>query len=179
MFVVMQRNYMAYFVFFFSPGVEGKEGSGGSLPSSYRCEEGGPDERIAHILSEANHALQRSHGLNNSIGNLDLCDENQGSKSPLLSGNNNNIINNNNNNNNNNGLCGPSSPSGSSGRGGDRRLRKYENDDIPQEQVARIYQEELAKLVGLRLPHGMGADPTDPRIPREHFQRFEILLMTN
>lgn len=29
-----------------------------------------------------------------------------------------------------------------------RRLKKYENDDIPQEKVVRIYQEELAKLIG-------------------------------
>uniref|UniRef100_T1IJV7 Homeobox protein cut-like n=1 Tax=Strigamia maritima TaxID=126957 RepID=T1IJV7_STRMM len=29
-----------------------------------------------------------------------------------------------------------------------RRIRKYENDDIPQEMVTKIYQEELAKLMG-------------------------------
>lgn len=28
-----------------------------------------------------------------------------------------------------------------------RRLKKYENDDIPQEKVVRIYQEELAKIM--------------------------------
>lgn len=28
-----------------------------------------------------------------------------------------------------------------------RRLRKYDNDDISHEKVARIYQEELAKLI--------------------------------
>ena len=32
-----------------------------------------------------------------------------------------------------------------------RRLKKYENDDIPQEKVARIYQEELAKIMGRRV----------------------------
>ncbi|CAN7987210.1 unnamed protein product [Ixodes hexagonus] len=32
-----------------------------------------------------------------------------------------------------------------------RSSRKYENDDIPQEMVARIYQEELAKLMGQRV----------------------------
>lgn len=42
-----------------------------------------------------------------------------------------------------------------------RRLKKYENDDIPQEKVARIYQEELAKLMGRRLE--------DMRQPREGF----------
>jgi hypothetical protein len=28
------------------------------------------------------------------------------------------------------------------------KRKKYENDDIPQEMVAKIYQEELAKLMG-------------------------------
>jgi len=45
-----------------------------------------------------------------------------------------------------------------------RRLKKYENDDIPQEKVVRIYQEELAKLMGRRMDDSM-------RGPREHFPR--------
>lgn len=32
-----------------------------------------------------------------------------------------------------------------------RRIKKYENDDISQEQVVRIYHEELVKLMGRRL----------------------------
>lgn len=32
-----------------------------------------------------------------------------------------------------------------------RRLKKYENDDIPQEKVVRIYQEELAKIMTRRV----------------------------
>lgn len=32
-----------------------------------------------------------------------------------------------------------------------RRLKKYENDDIPQEKVVRIYQEELAKIMSRRV----------------------------
>lgn len=32
-----------------------------------------------------------------------------------------------------------------------RRLKKYENDDISQEKVARIYHEELAKITGRRV----------------------------
>lgn len=32
-----------------------------------------------------------------------------------------------------------------------RKLKKYENDDIPQEKVVRIYQEEFAKLMGRRI----------------------------
>nr|CAD7398731.1 unnamed protein product [Timema poppensis] len=43
-----------------------------------------------------------------------------------------------------------------------RRLKKYENDDIPQEKVVRIYQEELAKLMGRRMEDSI-------RGPREHF----------
>lgn len=39
-----------------------------------------------------------------------------------------------------------------------RRLRKYDNDDISHEKVARIYQEELAKLMS--------------RGPRDTFQRY-------
>ncbi|KAL1454634.1 hypothetical protein WDU94_010850 [Cyamophila willieti] len=31
-----------------------------------------------------------------------------------------------------------------------RRLKKYDNDDIPQDQVVRIYQEELSKMMGRR-----------------------------
>lgn len=38
-----------------------------------------------------------------------------------------------------------------SGKDAKRSNRKYENDDIPQEMVARIYQEELAKLMGQRV----------------------------
>jgi len=41
----------------------------------------------------------------------------------------------------------PNCPSPLSVKDGQRRIKKYENDDIPQEKVARIYQEELAKLV--------------------------------
>lgn len=38
-----------------------------------------------------------------------------------------------------------------------RRMKKYENDDIPQEQVVRIYQEELAKIMGRRFEDTMRA----------------------
>jgi hypothetical protein len=164
-FLLMSRNLYGWLLLF-SAGVEGKEGN--SLPSTFRCEDSGAEDRIAHILSEANQALQQQRGnhnsMNNNIGNQDsFCDESGGSKSPLSINNNNGC--------NNNGGC-PSSPLGSSSsaRERERRMRKYENDDIPQEQVARIYQEELAKLVGIRLPHSLGGGD-DPRIPREHFQR--------
>ena len=132
----------------------GKDCASG-LPS-LRNEESGTDDRIASILSEANHALHRNQQ-QLSISYDSVCDDNAGSKSPSS----------NNNGYSNNGH-GPPSPSSSSSR--DRRLRKYENDDISQEQVARIYQEELAKLVGIRLPHH-GPPDAETRLPREHFQR--------
>ncbi|XP_035708595.1 homeobox protein cut isoform X3 [Folsomia candida] len=136
---------------------KGKDGN--NLPASFRCEDSGAEDRIAHILSEANQALQqRSHNMNNSGTQDSFCDESGGSKSPLSV---------NNNGCNNNGQCpSPLSTSSARDRERERRMRKYENDDIPQEQVARIYQEELAKLAGIRLPHSLD----DPRIPREHYQ---------
>lgn len=121
-----------------SPGVEG--GGGKDPGANFRAGDDPSDDRIAHILSEAGHAL-RSSATNSSS---EHCDE-SGSKSPL--------------HNNNNNTSSPSCPSPLSARERERRLRKYENDDIPQEQVARIYQEELAKLAGLRLPH-----MEDPRL---------------
>lgn len=51
-------------------------------------------------------------------------------------------------------------------KGGDnsqnRKLKKYENDDIPQEQVVRIYQEELAKLMGRRFEDSMRGEQPYP-----------------
>ncbi|CAH0548659.1 unnamed protein product [Brassicogethes aeneus] len=41
-----------------------------------------------------------------------------------------------------------------------KRLKKYENDDIPHEKVFRIYQEELVKLMGRKIE--------DTRAPREN-----------
>nr|XP_018911526.1 PREDICTED: homeobox protein cut isoform X2 [Bemisia tabaci] len=45
-----------------------------------------------------------------------------------------------------------------------RRMKKYENDDISQEQVVRIYQEELTKLMGRRLDENMRGDQPFPGI---------------
>lgn len=44
-----------------------------------------------------------------------------------------------------------------------RRIKKYENDDIPQEKVVRIYQEELAKLMGRRVDDLRGPRDFAPR----------------
>lgn len=92
------------------------------------------EERIAHILNEASH-MMKTQTPEDSHSNDD-------SKSPSQ------------------GQC-PSPFSKDSSQ--NRRLKKYENDDIPQEKVVRIYQEELAKLMGRRVE--------DLRNPRDHFSR--------
>lgn len=109
------------FLSFFFPA--GKEGS---LPPFGREGEGQnlTDERIAHILSEASHMMVK-----NSMSSSHHEDQNsheEDSKSPMN--------------------C--PSPMLAKENSLSRRLKKYENDDIPQEKVVRIYQEELAKLMG-------------------------------
>lgn len=100
-------------------------------------QDGGPpdmnDERIAHMLSESGHIqVNRSeHEMSNDAD----------SKSPSRLG----------------GCSSPFSKERLDSQ--NRRLKKYENDDIPQEKVVRIYQEELAKLMGRRVD--------DLRGPRE------------
>lgn len=80
------------------------------------------DERLAHILSESGHLQMRSeHEVSNDAD----------SKSP--------------------NRIGCPSPFSKDRLDSQRRLKKYENDDIPQEKVVRIYQEELAKLMGRRV----------------------------
>lgn len=88
------------------------------------------DDRLAHILNEANqfqHMKQQQPEDSHS---------NEDSKSP-------------------HGCSSPFSRDSSL----NKRLKKYENDDISQEKVVRIYQEELAKLMGRRIE--------DMRNPRE------------
>ncbi|KAJ4445329.1 hypothetical protein ANN_07134 [Periplaneta americana] len=95
------------------------------------------EERIAHILSEASQMMKTQ--VEDSHSN-DSKSPNQGQSNVLFQ-------------------C--PSPLGKDGSQ-NRRLKKYENDDIPQEKVVRIYQEELAKLMGRRMEDTM-------RGPREHF----------
>lgn len=102
-------------------------------------QEGGPpemsDERLAHILSESGHLQMRGeHEVSNDAD----------SKSPNRIG------------------C-PSPFNKDRLDNQNRRLKKYENDDIPQEKVVRIYQEELAKIMGRRVE--------DLRGPREFSSR--------
>ncbi|XP_076348050.1 homeobox protein cut-like 1 [Tachypleus tridentatus] len=47
-----------------------------------------------------------------------------------------------------------------------RRSRKYDNDDIPKEMVAKIYQEELAKLMGQRVEEGF-------HLPRDQYEHTQ------
>ncbi|EFA05512.2 hypothetical protein TcasGA2_TC015699 [Tribolium castaneum] len=109
-----------------------KKGKDTGMPTFGRPENDLTEERIAHILSEANQFQQMKTHAEDSHSNDD-------SKSP------------------HNQCLSPFSKDSSQ----NRRLKKYENDDIPQEKVVRIYQEELAKLMGRRIE--------DFRNPREAF----------
>ncbi|XP_044021137.1 homeobox protein cut isoform X3 [Aphidius gifuensis] len=110
-------------------------------------QDGGPndmnDERIAHMLNESSHlGMSRSeHDMSNDAD----------SKSPSRLG------------------C----PSPLFGKdrydSQNRRLKKYENDDIPQEKVVRIYQEELAKLMGRRVEDLRGPRDFPPSAMFSHF----------
>ena len=97
-----------------------------------------PDDRIVHILNEASQ-MQMKGG--QSVGGIEDTHSNDDSKSP-------------------HGCSSPFSKDSSQ----NRKLKKYENDDIPQEKVVRIYQEELAKLMGRRMD--------DMRNSRESFPGY-------
>lgn len=105
------------------------------LPPFGRPENDLTEERLAHILNEANHLQQikREQLPEDSRSNED-------SKSPR-------------------GCESPFSRDSNLSK----KLKKYENDDIPQEKVMRIYQEELAKLMGRKID--------DLRPPREGFPK--------
>ncbi|XP_065170333.1 homeobox protein cut isoform X3 [Atheta coriaria] len=107
----------------------GKESSGGAMPPfGARPDADLTDERLAHILTEAQHMQMK-----NAVQEPDSF-SNDDSKSP-------------------HGQClSPFSKDSSQ----NRRLKKYENDDIPQEKVYKIYQEELAKIMGKDM-RGAGA----------------------
>ncbi|XP_055698628.1 homeobox protein cut isoform X7 [Phlebotomus papatasi] len=103
-----------------------------AMPPYGRPEDSMTDERIAHILSEASNLMktpgpgqQPPMNQHPSAGHQEDTHSNEDSKSP------------------HNQCTSPFSKDSSQ----NRRLKKYENDDIPQEKVARIYQEELSKLM--------------------------------
>lgn len=112
----------------------GKSDTG--LPPFGRPDNDLTEERLAHILSEANQLQQikREHQ------QPEDSHSNEDSKSPR-------------------GCESPFSRESSMSK----KLKKYENDDIPQEKVVRIYQEELAKLMGRKVD--------DFRNPREGFPK--------
>ncbi|XP_047477976.1 homeobox protein cut-like isoform X6 [Penaeus chinensis] len=111
----------------------------------------GPDdsvteERIQHILTEASRAMTSSTATSQA-GQQDQDSRSTDSKSPASS---------------------THSPSSPLSRGDSRsRIRKYDNDDIPQEKVARIYQEELVKLM---------SRPQEPQIPLPRDPQYPGIL---
>ncbi|CAB0029747.1 unnamed protein product [Trichogramma brassicae] len=108
-------------------------GTSGGAPGSVSAQEMSQEQqRIAHMLSESGHMLRAQQSEHEASNDAD-------SKSPSR-------------------LNCPS-PFGSKDSQ-NRRLKKYENDDIPQEKVARIYQEELAKLMVRRNEEMRGAIPS-------------------
>ncbi|XP_055698629.1 homeobox protein cut isoform X8 [Phlebotomus papatasi] len=125
-----------------------------AMPPYGRPEDSMTDERIAHILSEASNLMktpgpgqQPPMNQHPSAGHQEDTHSNEDSKSP------------------HNQCTSPFSKDSSQ----NRRLKKYENDDIPQEKVARIYQEELSKLmkVGPRDGFSSGGMPPMNQIQDE------------
>lgn len=105
------------------------------MPSFGREDNGMADDRIAHILNEAQSMLKPSMSMGGqSQSQPDDSQDNDESDSM------------------HNQSLSPFSKDALN------RRRKYDNDDISQEKVARIYQEELAKLMS--------------RGPRDAFQRY-------
>ncbi|XP_023946113.1 homeobox protein cut isoform X6 [Bicyclus anynana] len=97
----------------------------GSAGTGFGRSEGDGDERLAHML-EASHLMKTPTGQPNN----DDSRSNEDSSSPRTQ-------------------C--PSPFSNKDSSQNRRLKKYENDDIPQEKVVRIYQEELAKIMTRRV----------------------------
>lgn len=94
------------------------------MPTFGRPETDISEERLAHILSEANQLQQiKAHQQQPEDTH-----SNEDSKSP-------------------HGCGSPFSRDSSL----NKKLKKYENDDISQDKVVRIYQEELAKIMGRRI----------------------------
>ncbi|XP_013783735.1 homeobox protein cut-like, partial [Limulus polyphemus] len=130
------------------------EGKDSGLPSS-KQEDPVAEERITQILNEAQHAILNSNSKNKKSplhnGNTGYCSQNGNtprSEEEREGG----------------GIEGGGGNDGSLNSNNDcrdqyqannyRRSRKYDNDDIPKEMVSRIYQEELAKLMGQRVEEG-------------------------
>ncbi|CAL4090804.1 unnamed protein product, partial [Meganyctiphanes norvegica] len=102
------------------------------------------EERIQHILSEASRAMGVGGGHGGNP--LDQDSRSTDSKSPASS------------------THSPSSPLSRDSR---PRLTKFGNDDMPQDKVARIYQEELVKLM---------SRPQEPQLPLPRDPHFPGIL---
>ncbi|XP_022129723.1 homeobox protein cut isoform X7 [Pieris rapae] len=100
----------------------------GTAGAGFGRSDGEGDERLAHILTEASHMIKTPTGQPNNDDSSTLM-SNEDSSSPRTQ-------------------C--PSPFSNKDSSQNRRLKKYENDDIPQEKVVRIYQEELAKIMTRR-----------------------------
>lgn len=138
------------------PKKVGTKDGGGSV---YGRSEGEGDERLTHaILNDASHLMKTPIGQAHN----DDSRSNEDSSSPRTQ-------------------C-PSPFSKDSSQ--NRRLKKYENDDIPQEKVARIYQDELTKIMTRRvedmrregfpgggMPPHMERPPEDIRMALEAYHR--------
>ncbi|KAJ0172886.1 hypothetical protein K1T71_011062, partial [Dendrolimus kikuchii] len=96
----------------------------GTIGPGFGRPDGEGDDRLAHMLNEA-HMMKTPTGQTNN----DDSRSNEDSSSPRTQ------------------CQSPFSKDSSQ----NRRLKKYENDDIPQEKVVRIYQEELAKIMTRRV----------------------------
>lgn len=105
--------------------------SDSGLPPFGRGDDSGMgDDRIAHILSEASGMMKPSLGNSQSQPPMSLSHHHQNDDSRS--------------NDDSDSLHNQSlSPFSKDSR----RARKYDNDDISREKMARIYQEELAKLM--------------------------------
>ncbi|XP_055677746.1 homeobox protein cut isoform X3 [Lutzomyia longipalpis] len=120
-----------------------------AMPPYGRPEDSMTDERIAHILNEASNLMKPGPGHHppgmNQHPPMGQQQEdtrsNDDSKSP------------------HNQCTSPFSKDSSQ----NRRLKKYENDDIPQEKVARIYHEELTKLMKVAPRDGFSRYSSHPR----------------
>ncbi|XP_072934678.1 homeobox protein cut isoform X3 [Epargyreus clarus] len=133
----------------------------GTLGPGFGRPESEGDDRLAHILNEASHMMKTPTGQTNN----DDSRSNDDSCSPRTQ-------------------C--PSPFSNKDSSQNRRLKKYENDDIPQEKVVRIYQEELAKIMtrrvedirhnregfpGAGMPPHMERPPEDIRMALEAYHR--------
>lgn len=103
--------------------------SDSGLPPFGRGDDNGMgDDRIAHILSEASSMMKPSIGPHSQQQMSLSHQQNEDSRS-------------------NDDMESSHDQSQSSFSKDSRRMRKYDNDDISREKMARIYQEELAKIM--------------------------------